>query len=265
MIALPCSKKGFTGDWVAEKMLKYWWRPFGIPSVISSDRGSHFVNAWWETLCARLGLRQAFSQAYHHQANGRVEMAGQQILERLRKLNTPEPINWVEALPLVLDRYHDTPGESGLSPYQILFGRERSLGNLPYETPKECEDAQDFFERMEKVDEEVARVLNAKHARQTLWLNAGRQKMHIFSVGDTVWYLRPPGTGTKLSTRWLGPCKVVARTGESSYEIRVSPSRTMAAHATFLKPHTEDKFVGEPVSRYFHKRTRVEPKLVPEP
>ena len=71
MVALPCLDKGLTAAWIAEKVLKYWWRPFGIPSMIASDRGAHFVNAWWEHVCSRLGIRQAFSQAYHHQANGR--------------------------------------------------------------------------------------------------------------------------------------------------------------------------------------------------
>jgi hypothetical protein len=39
IVALPCQKKGLTGEWVAQKMLNYWWRPFGIPSVITSDCG----------------------------------------------------------------------------------------------------------------------------------------------------------------------------------------------------------------------------------
>ena len=82
-----------------------------------------------------MGVRQAYSQAYHHQANGRVERAGQQILEILRKLNAEQKINWVEALPQVLDRIHDVKGESGFSPYQILFGRERPLAGIPYTPP----------------------------------------------------------------------------------------------------------------------------------
>lgn len=36
---------------------------------------------------ARRGIRQAFSQTYHYQANGRAEMAGQQLIEKLRILN----------------------------------------------------------------------------------------------------------------------------------------------------------------------------------
>jgi hypothetical protein len=148
MTALPCLNKGLTGEWVAVNMLKYWWHPFGIPSIISGDRGPHFVNDWWETMCAKLGIRQVFSPAYHHQANGRAEMAGQQLLERLRKLNSREKINLVEALPMVVDRYHDTPGESGYSPYQIMFGRERNFGNIPFEEAHTNEDAKQFFARM---------------------------------------------------------------------------------------------------------------------
>ena len=123
MVVIPTLYRGLSGAEVARSMLKNMWRPFGIPSVITSDQGSHFVNTWWETMCAKLGIRQAFSQAYHHQANGRAEVAGQQIMELLRKLNAKEAINWVEALPQVLDRYHDMPGVSGYSPYQILLGR----------------------------------------------------------------------------------------------------------------------------------------------
>ena len=73
------------------------------------------------------------SHAYHHRANGRAEMGGQQLFERLRRLQIEGEFSWVEALPQVLDRLHDTPGERGLSPYHILFGRERPLGGLPYE------------------------------------------------------------------------------------------------------------------------------------
>jgi hypothetical protein len=193
-------------------------------------------------------------------------MAGQLLLERLRKLNAKERINWVEVLPMVLDRYHDTPGESGFNPYQIVFGRERerSFGNLPYDSPTDCEDAQAFFSRMEIMDDQVAKILNAKHARRVQSINAGRHRSKRFEVGTQVWYVRPPKTGSKLDTRWLGPCRITSRIGENTYVIQVTPNRKMVAHATFLKPHVEDKFMGQPVSRYFHQRTRVDPKWVPQ-
>ena len=66
-------------------------------------------------------------------------------MERLRKLYVQEKVHWVEAVPQVVDRLHDVKGISVLSPYEILFGRERPLGNIPYEPLKECEDAHEFF------------------------------------------------------------------------------------------------------------------------
>ena len=44
VVALPCSKKGFNGAKAAKLMLWKAWRPFGIPSIITSDLGSHFVS-----------------------------------------------------------------------------------------------------------------------------------------------------------------------------------------------------------------------------
>ena len=61
-----------------------------MPLPLSSDQGTHFTIAMWKTLCANLLIRQAFSQAYHHQANGRVEVAGQILIIGLRKLYVSE-------------------------------------------------------------------------------------------------------------------------------------------------------------------------------
>ena len=86
IVAIPTQNKGLTGSKVAKLMLQQFWRPFGIPSVITSDLGSHFIGSWWQTLCAQLGIRVAYVHAYHHQTNGRAERAGLQILDRLKKL-----------------------------------------------------------------------------------------------------------------------------------------------------------------------------------
>ena len=46
IVAVPGINKGLTGEIVAKAMLKHQWRPFGIPSVIISDQGSHFIVSW---------------------------------------------------------------------------------------------------------------------------------------------------------------------------------------------------------------------------
>jgi len=85
-------------DWCqsGEKMLKHQWQIFGLPNVITSDQGSYFFSSWFQSSAAGLGVRQAFSQAYHHQANGRAEMAVQQLIGKLLKIHADEGINWAD-------------------------------------------------------------------------------------------------------------------------------------------------------------------------
>ena len=172
-------------------------------------------------MCARLGIKHAQEQAYNHRANGRAEMAGQQLMEILRKIHISENINWVEALPIALDRTHDVRGVSGLSPYEILFGRERPLASVPYTPERECEDATDFFESMRRIDKTVAQALNERHAKEMERTSKTRRMQPPLAPGDKVCYRRPENTGGKMDTRWIGPARVVAREGEESYMIEL--------------------------------------------
>ena len=83
-------------------------------------------------------------------------MAGKSILTALRRLTDRKHTNWVENLPRVIRAYHNTPKESGLSPFQVVFGRDRYEAGAPYETLHECEGAKQFFDRMEELDRQVA-------------------------------------------------------------------------------------------------------------
>ena len=102
-------------------------------------------------MCSKMGIRQAFSQAYRPQTNGRAERAGRQILDWLNKIRAESDIGWVEALPIMLRQYHDSVGESGFSPYEIVFGRYRNLPGIPQKPPEGSEDALVFLDRQAKV------------------------------------------------------------------------------------------------------------------
>lgn len=245
-------------------MLKHQWQLFGLPNIITTDLGSHFAGAWFTTLAAGLGIRQSFSQAYNHQANGRAERAGQQLMERLRKINADSVVNWVTALPTALRQIHDSPGESGLSPYQILFGRDRNIPNLPYAPPRTCEDASDFLHRMERVDQHVAKTLNYMHEKEAERLNKSRTSPPVFAIDSKVWYRRPEDSGDKLDTRWLGPAVVLRQTGADSYEVRLNDRKTINSPARFLKPYYEDTFSGNPKPLYHHQRTVPDPDAGPD-
>ena len=62
IISVPVLMKGLTAGKVA-KLLHAQWRIFGVPSVITCDRGAHFVGTWWQSKCNFMGILAAYSHA----------------------------------------------------------------------------------------------------------------------------------------------------------------------------------------------------------
>jgi hypothetical protein len=55
IFAVPCLYKGLTGAKDTQLMLDQW-RPYGIPSIITSDQDDPVISAWWKTMCGPLGI-----------------------------------------------------------------------------------------------------------------------------------------------------------------------------------------------------------------
>ena len=126
---------------------------------------------------------------------------------------------------------------------------------MPYLPPRECEDAQDFFARINQVDERVAKSLNEMHRKSAERINAKRKSQKPFLVGSVVWYKRQEGTGTKMDTRWVGPCEVLKREGEASYVVRTGQKSQVKAHRTDLKEYWPDTHAEVCKPMFYHKRT----------
>ena len=175
-------------------------------------------------MCALHGVRQSFSQAYNKEGNGRAERIGSQLQVKLRKLQAHEKIQWTESLQRAVNQHNDQPGPTGLSPYEILYGRQRPLAGVPYPLDKPAEDAEAFFQRQAEVDAKVANVLNDIHRKRDEQLNRRRKELPALKVGDKAWYLRPRGgADEKLETYWVGPCVIKERRSEHSYILETKP------------------------------------------
>ena len=98
----------------------------------------------------------AYAQAYRADSNGQAEVAGKSLIGRLRKMQAEDNMPWIEALPRVLWAYHNTPGKSGLSPFQIVFGRERGEAGTPKPEIRVCKSAKTFFDRQTEMDRKIA-------------------------------------------------------------------------------------------------------------
>jgi len=67
---------------------------FGLPSIISSDRGSHFLGQAVEQLLLNLVIKHKISTAYHPKSNGLVESCNKQIGRLLRNCVFQDPRKW---------------------------------------------------------------------------------------------------------------------------------------------------------------------------
>ena len=65
-----------------------------------------------------------------------------------------------------LKAHHDTPTPGGLSPHQILFGRDPLGRGLPLSGDGMAMDAKDFFARQEATARAIRQQLEKEHAER---------------------------------------------------------------------------------------------------
>ena len=129
-------------------VIGHWLTVFGIPRTICSDRGPQFTGGWFKAMCSLMGIRHTKSVAYLSRSNGRAEVAGRQLFEKLRNIHLANPRrNWFEEMWPALKAHHDTPTPGGLSSHQILFGRDPLGQGLPLSGDGMAMDAKEFFAR----------------------------------------------------------------------------------------------------------------------
>jgi hypothetical protein len=104
----------------ADALFQGWIGRFGVPDVITSDRGPQFSSDAWYGMCKRLGIRHIMTTAYHPQANGMVERMHRRLKEAMRARQGDD---WYQHLPWVLLGLRAAPKEdSAVSAAELALG-----------------------------------------------------------------------------------------------------------------------------------------------
>lgn len=134
--AVPSANEG------AETVIKFLTREviprFGIPSEISSDNGSAFIQKTVKQVLQQLRIKQRLGCVYHPQSQGIVEKVNGTIKAKLNKICASTQLNWVDALPLALMSYRMQINRSThLTPHEMLTGRPMPVpfSRGPYKGP----------------------------------------------------------------------------------------------------------------------------------
>ncbi len=116
-----------------------WISRFGIPSHITSDRGSQFTSRLWLGIAKSLGYTLHHTTAYHPQANGMVGRFHRNLKEALKARLVGN--DWVLALPWVMLGIRTAPKEDlNCSAAEMVFGSTLTVpGEFISPTHRQCD------------------------------------------------------------------------------------------------------------------------------
>ncbi|XP_060786601.1 uncharacterized protein LOC132892291 [Neoarius graeffei] len=184
---------------------------WGIPSKISSDNGTPFVNAALKKIGAFLGIDLKQHCAYHPASAGAVERENGSLKNKLSKACAETGLGWTKVLPVALTQMRmQTRPKHGLSPFEILFGRVPNTGiglaqgTLPDTTL--CDDA------MLNYCATLSSALKSIHKQVKEALpKPAEGPLHDLQPGD--WIVVKDFRRTKWNKpRWNGPFQVLLTT-----------------------------------------------------
>ena len=174
-----------TSDYVMN-ILKELFATHGIPEIVISDNGPQYASEAFRKFAKTYGFIHSTSSPRYPQANGEAERAVRTAKEILKKNQDPY---------LALLSYHSTPLQNGLSPSQLLMGRQLKT-QLPV-LPATLKPKDLTFE-LERV---VSKEKSYRRAQETNFNRRHRaRELPTFDSVDAVWVKDQSKQGEILSS-----------------------------------------------------------------
>ena len=125
---------GISAAECASALFHGWISRFGVPAVVTSDRGAQFTSSLWSAVCSLLGMARSSTTAFHPQSNGMVERFHRRLKDSLRARLAAS--DWVDHLPWVLLGLRSAPREdSATSASEAVYGSALVLPNQFLSSP----------------------------------------------------------------------------------------------------------------------------------
>ena len=100
----------------------------GVPSHVTSDRGTEFVSHFFRSLGEALDMKLHFTSGYHPEGDGQTERTNQTLEQYLRTYCNYQQDNWSKLLPLAEFTYNNAPNATtGISPFFANQGYNPNL------------------------------------------------------------------------------------------------------------------------------------------
>ena len=225
-----------TSPQLAQLFLLHIFSKHGVPSHVTSDRGTEFVSHFFRSLGTALDMKLHFTSGYHPKGDGQTEWSNQTLEQYLRVYCNYQQDNWANLLPLAEFSYNNAPSvTTGVSPFFTNKGYHPNLAVHP-ERDLSSARAHEYAVDLESLYEYLRTEMAAAQQRYQGPADAKRLALPDFKVGDQVFvkakYFRSTSPSKKLSEKNIGPYPIITQVGSLSFTIHL-PDSMRAVHPVF--------------------------------
>ncbi|CAH8500953.1 unnamed protein product [Schistosoma haematobium] len=200
-IAVPL--KDTSASTVAKKLVKHWITNFGVPTTITTDRGTQFESKLFQQLTDTFGIKRIRTTAYHPSANGMIERFHRQLKASLTAAR--EDYKWDIKLPLILLGIRSTIKQDlGCCAAELVYGTTLRLPGEFFDRATDIPtDITNYVQQLKQQMESIRSVKPRTQKVKSFVPNELDKCSHVFVRNDRI---RQP-----LQTPYDGPFKIIRK------------------------------------------------------
>ena len=214
--------------------MREWLSRWGVPDIMTSDRGSQFVSDLWLEVCSLMGIARDPTTSYHPQHNGKIERMHRSLKNSLRARLLGR-VNWLSELPWVMLGLRAASNlDTGVSPSILVTGQQPTLpGQLVVQRPT-IDDASIFGRKL-------ASAMAAQTFHENPWYEKRRGRSY---APRDLWtskcvLVRAYKLQSSLVPKYTGPFRVLQR-WKKCFRLQLE-NREDTVSVDRLRPFYEDE------------------------
>jgi hypothetical protein len=175
-----------TSAQLAHLFLLHVFSKHGVPSHVTSDRGSEFVSHFFRSLGQALDMKLHFTSGYHPEADGQTERTNQTLEQYLRIYCNYQQDNWSHLLLLVEFAFNNSvSATTGISPF---FANKGYHPNLSVHMDRELTSgrAKEFVSNLDDLHTRLRQVISDTQQQYQKYADIRRSAPPNFKIGDNV-------------------------------------------------------------------------------
>jgi len=219
---------------IAKLVYTSWYRHFGLPKAITSDRDKLFTSNFWKELHKRIKVSLRMSTSFHPETDGSSERSNKTMIESIRHYINLRHSDWVDHLIHVEAAMNNSVNATtGKSPTELVFGTTMRLFPSPNDLAEPRQDVPAVSDYIQRIQDNVA-MARDRHAeaktKLTTYTNKKRRPEPDYKVGEKAYletkdlrlHIKQKGRSAKFYSRYVGPFEITkAEPKTSNYTLKL--------------------------------------------